>query len=214
MNASIRLFALLLAPLFASLASAHGPNTQPAPDAAIATESAATISGIVFDSIARAPLAGATVQLVAASDDGFGKSATSDAAGAFIFTGVPDGRYTIGFFHPMLDSLGLEPLLRTVAVEGGVRGLRVDLAIPSPARLRATICASASAVTSSSTPPSVVMGFVRNASDLAPVAGASVTGEWSEFSIGRGGIARTNPRRVAKTGDNGWFAICGVPSPG
>ena len=38
--------------------------------------------------------------------------------GRYTFTDIPDGRYRLGFIHPMLDSLGLEPMLRDVRVEG------------------------------------------------------------------------------------------------
>ena len=62
-----------------------------------------SIAGTVFDSLrTRAPLAGATVVLVERS-----RYATADARGRFRFDSVPDGHYTIGFMHPVLDSLDL-----------------------------------------------------------------------------------------------------------
>lgn len=68
----------------------------------------AAVSGIVRDGIARAPLVGAMVQLFGAdSGSRFGRSAVSDSLGRFTLADVPDGRYTLGFFHPMLDSLGV-----------------------------------------------------------------------------------------------------------
>ena len=53
-----------------------------------------------------------------------------------------------------------------------------------------------------------------DASDAAPSAGATVTGEWLEISIARGAIASRVPRLVATTTDRGWFALCNVPGPG
>ncbi|MEO7521138.1 MAG: carboxypeptidase regulatory-like domain-containing protein [Gemmatimonas sp.] len=170
------------------------------------------VFGIVHDSVARAPLAGAIVQLVATdSASNFGRTVVSDSGGQFGFGDVPDGRYTIGFFHPMLDSLGLEPMLRAVSVTGQ-RAQRTDLAVPSPARIRAAVCGSTAA--NGSGTGAVVLGVVRDAASGAPHTGAMVAGEWSELSFGAKGITSRSPRRVTTTGDGGWFALCNVPSPG
>jgi hypothetical protein len=155
-------------------------------------------------------LAGALVQLVAAdSNSRFGSTEVADSRGQFAFGNVPAGRYTIGFFHPMLDSLGLEPTLRAVSVHGD-QIVRVALSTPSPARIRAAICETSSAGKTAS----VVMGFVRDARTGAAVPGVKVVGEWVEVSIGRRGMERSTPRRVTTTRESGWFAICDVPSPG
>src|SRR5258708_8703231 len=113
------------------------------PDTAQRT-SGATVSGVVHDSIARMPLASAIVQLVATRGSAwFGRAAVSDSLGRFTLRDVPDGRYMIGFFHPMLDSLGLEPPVRDVVVDGP-QSVRADVAVPSPTRLRDAICGSRS----------------------------------------------------------------------
>ena len=177
---------------------------------ASAPASGAAVSGIVRDSISRMPLAGAMVQLVAADSQArAGRMAVADSLGRYALTDVPNGRYTLGFFHPMLDSLGLEPPLREVFVDDGLP-VRVDLGIPSPAKLRAAICAEPSTALSGA----VVIGVIRDARDGTPVAGAIVSGEWLELSFRREGIARRIPRLVATTGASGWFAICNLPSAG
>src|SRR5258708_26201130 len=150
----------------------------------------AAVKGVVRDSIAGAPLAGAIVQLVAADNRmSFGLTTISDSLGRFTLNDVPHGRYTIGFFHPMLDSLGIEPPLRDVHIDG-TQPVRADLGIPSPARLRAAICGRQSAPNSSA----LVVGTVRDARDGAPATGVSVTGEWLELAIRRGKVdRRTRP---------------------
>jgi hypothetical protein len=169
-----------------------------------------TVSGIVHDSIGRLPLSGATVQLLAADSlASIVRTTVSDSLGRFTLGDVPDGRYRLGFLHPMLDSLGVDPPLRAVHVDGR-RPVRADLGIPSPARLRAAICGSGSAPDSGA----VLVGVVRDARDRAPAAGVKVVGEWLELSLRAEGVVRRTPRLVATTGDNGWFAMCNVPRAG
>jgi hypothetical protein len=169
-----------------------------------------SISGVVRDSLARGPLAGAWVQFVEASRQAtVARTVITDSLGRFSFDGVPNGRYTIGFFHPLLDSLGVEPLLRQVTVSRG-RGARIELATPSPARLRSAICGARPG----SSTGGVVLGVLRDARTREPVAGASVTGEWLEVSFRPGAIDRQRGRVDATTESNGWFALCNVPARG
>lgn len=170
----------------------------------------ATISGAIRDSLANRPLADAVVQLADADPKGsYARSTTADSLGRFTFRDVPDGHYLIGFLHPALDSLGLEEPAREVYVRDG-RNVRIDLALPSALRLRAAICPNAAKSDSTG----IVVGFVRNAANSEPIAGAKVTGEWAEFTLTRVGLTRTVPRLVATTAPNGWFALCGVPAGG
>jgi hypothetical protein len=121
----------------------------------------ATIRGVVTDSMAGRPLAEATVQLVqAGTGDPNARTAVTDAQGRFAFAEVPEGRYLLGFLHPALDSLGLEPIAREVQV-AGQREVRADLAIPGPARLRSAFCGAEGGT------GGMVMGFVRAAEGRA-----------------------------------------------
>jgi len=197
-----------LAPFFliavlARVAAAQVPDTaHPA--------SGATVSGVVRDSIAHAPLAGATVQLVGAdSGTRFGRTASSDAFGRYTLANLPDGHYMIGFFHPMLDSLGVEPPLRPVSIEGQ-RPVHLDLASPSVGQVRSAVCGGSSNADSGA----IVVGTVRDARDRTPATGVAVTGEWLEMSFTRQGLVRRMPHLVATTGENGWFALCNVPAAG
>ena len=166
------------------------------------------VSGVVHDSIARAPLRAATVQLVATDNPTrIGRTASTDSMGHFAFGDVPDGRYLVGFFHPMLDSLGLEPVLREISVAEG-RPVRVDLAIPSGARLRAAVCGGAVERADSS---AVVIGIVRDVQGRLPAPGVRVSAEWVELVLTRERLDRRVPRINTTTAANGWFALCGVP---
>ena len=180
-----------------------------APDS-LRRASGATVSGVVHDSVARAPLAGAWVQLVASASVSRGaRTAMSDSLGRFAFDGVSDGRYTLGFFHPVLDSLGIEPPLREVRVSRG-QPIRADIAVPSPARMRAAICGA----TATPNAGAVVVGIVRSARERTPTAGATVTGEWHEISFQNGHVEHHRPRLVVTSAENGWFALCNVPKGG
>jgi hypothetical protein len=202
----IQAFRLIAIVVTASLCCAGASAAQSTPAAA-----GATISGVVYDSLAKAPLAGADVQLVAADNPAqLGPTATSDASGHYALTNVPDGRYKLGFFHPVLDSIGVDVPLRDVTVAGN-KSVRADLAIPSPGRIRAAVCGKTAAAADQG---ALVLGIVRDAGDGSPVAGVSVTGEWMEIAIDKGGMFRRMPTRTATTGDNGWFALCNVPSGG
>ena len=205
-NHRVQFLSLVILAFMAQVAGAQATaTTRVRADAAVL----ATVTGAVHDSLAKRPLASAEVQLVAADSGRFGKTVVSDAQGEFSFSDVPDGRYMLGFYHPMLDSLGLEPIAREVFVVGQ-RNMRADLAIPPPARLRAAICGPATPANSGG----VVVGIVRQAKDRKPAVGVTVAAEWIEYSIARGGVSRRTPRRVATSQASGWFAICNVPSPG
>lgn len=199
----MRIRPLILAMLFARAANAEAPDTT-------SNVTGASVSGIVRDSIAHAPLAGAVVQLVASDNPArFGRTANTDSTGRFVFNDVPDGSYTLGFFHPVLDSLGVEAPLKAVSV-AGQKSVETELAIPSPIRLRAAICGKPPKGDSSA----LIVGVVRDAATGTPASGVTVSGEWVEFSFRRTGIQRRVPRIVATTSENGWFAMCNVPSAG
>ena len=187
--------------LFAGSMEAQSPSPN--------SNSGATVSGAVFDSLARAPLPGAVVQIVAAdAPSRFERSVTADSLGRFVMGGVPDGAYAVGFFHPLLDSLGVEAPLKQVTVNGG-RPVRVDLAIPSPMRLKAAICKQS--VSDSS---AMITGVVRDSKTEAPASEVNVWGEWLELSIGTRGVSQSIQRVRAVTSDNGWFALCNLPASG
>lgn len=168
----------------------------------------AKISGVVTDSIAHTALKHATVQLVARDDPSKALSTEADSLGRYAFKDVPAGQYRLGFFHEMLDSLGIDPPLKEINVSE-TKPIEVDLGIPSAARIRTAICGAGSSNDSGA----AIIGFVRDSKGTA-APGVNVSGDWLEYGIGRGGITRRLARRTATTGDNGWYALCNVPSGG
>ncbi len=172
---------------------------------------AARVHGVVHDSLVGAPMAGAWVQLVAVGRQATrARTVISDSLGRFAFEGLADGRYLIGFFHPVLDSLGIEAPLRQVAVRRG-RSVQALLGTPSAERLRAAICASNANGPTGGT----VLGVVRDAQSRTALSGATVAGEWMEMTLRRGGaMTRRRGRLDAVTAENGWYALCDVPARG
>jgi Carboxypeptidase regulatory-like domain len=169
-----------------------------------------SVSGIVYDSVGGKPLADAAVQLVKADSlAAAARTAMTDSLGHFRINDVPAGHYLIGFLHPMTDSLGIEPKLRDVIVDGR-QAVRVDLAIPSPHTLRVALCGATVVADSEA----LIFGIVRTASDRAAADSAHVIARWVELSLGTGGLQRTTPRHEVLTHETGWYAICGAPVGG
>jgi hypothetical protein len=150
-------------------------------------------------------LPGAFVQVVGESPSTFVGTATADAFGEYAIANVPAGRYTIGFQHPLLDSLGIEAPVRAALVRDSSE-VRVDLAVPSPERLRRTLCAAS--------PGALIMGFVRDVRTNSAVDNANVTAEWLEYALGRTGVTATRPKRVSTSFPSGFYALCSMPAPG
>ena len=166
------------------------------------------VSGTVRDSASRAPLAGALVQLVSA-DPGITvtRATRSDPQGGYRIDSVPPGRYSVGFLHDRLDSLGMQAPVRLVTVREG-RVTRFDLVSPAARVLRATYCPG------QTTTGAVVIGVVRSASDRMPVANAEVVGEWLEFVMSGTALRRQQPALYARTADDGGYVLCNVPLEG
>ena len=170
---------------------------------------AQTVSGRVYDSVAKAPLAGATVQLLP-SIPGSAKpvETISDSVGRYTLTDVSPGKYVLGFYHAVLDSIGIEPPFVRIDVQSA-RGatLRTDLAVPGPAQIIAAVCGAPSSKDSAG----VVIGHLYDASTRTGIEGGSVVAEWRNFGVVSNKLRMSNPQVIATTARGGGFAICGVP---
>ena len=166
-----------------------------------------SVSGVVFDSVARRPLVGATVQVTGASGAVTGRtaSAVTDSAGRYAVSGLTPGRYVAGFFHDALDTLGLVGEPRAVTVADAEATL--NLATPSPRTIISTICGANSAGDSLG----LLIGHVHKTGTSTPLEGATVTVEWGETVIEKGSVRQRNMAADATSTGPGWFAMCDVP---
>jgi hypothetical protein len=159
------------------------------------------IDGTVFDSlVTRAPLRGAMVVLVER-----GRYATSNERGRFVFDSVPEGQYTVGFLHPVLDSLDM--YLAPVSVDMPHSGrAMVALATPSPATLYAALCPG-----TRDAETGVLIGRVHDVETGTPVPGAIVGTSWTEYALSAAGRENHRFGLTAKSDQQGAFRLCGVP---
>ncbi len=164
------------------------------------------VRGVVFDSVAGTPLAGAQVQIRSRDSALRVFSETTDSAGRYRIAGIPRGRYLIGFYHDALTALGLDTPLRAVDVASAA-SLTIDLAIPSAPVVRASLCAGDSA-----TPyAGMLAGFVRGAQGHEALAGAKVAVEWRAIAVDAPNVRAVWQHTVATVSTNGTYLACGVP---
>ena len=168
--------------------------------------SAQVVSGRIYDSVAKAPLPGATVQLVPGNPGAVQPAeATSDSLGRFAFSNVTPGSYTLGFYHAVLDSLGIDPPFIRIRVSD--QPVRTDLAVPGPTQILSAICGPRPPKDSAG----VVIGHLYDAATRQAIKGGQVSAEWYSVKLIDGKLVAANPRGTATTTSAGWFAICGVP---
>ncbi len=166
----------------------------------------ARVSGVVFDSVAARPLTGAIVQLVPAAERAVARSVQTDQSGSFAFDSLGAGRYLLGFFHPLLDSLGLAAPITVIDIR--VSGaMRVPLATPSARTLVTNLCGPRALADSTG----AFIGYVRSATDAMGRPKAQVRVSWSELVIAADGIRRTAPSVQGEASDAGGLALCGIP---
>ncbi len=185
------------------------------------------VSGVVYDSLAGAPLAGATVQWASPSDPNRTYTTQTDTAGRYRLPAVRVGRYLTGFFHPVVDALGVE-LPPTLVEIGGDTAVRVDLGTPGSARLLPALCgnnapagrvggATLGELLRPQRTAGALLGSVRDADTGEPVGGARVVATWTELQTAgdatQGATVRNVRRRVpVRARADGGFVACGLPA--
>ncbi len=164
-----------------------------------------SITGTVYDSVSRRHLSGAVVQLARLDRPSEGRTTRSQADGVFRFDSVGVGSWLLGFFHPSVDSLGIEaPMLRIVI--GDSTPVRAMLAIPSPRTILTSSCGADSAARG------MWVGRVRDARTSQPIDSASVVAQWSVITASGNTISRQTPGITVVTDASGAFGICGLPT--
>lgn len=168
------------------------------------------IRGVVFDSVAMRPLAGASVQAIDITKPTAAHAATSDSLGRFELPDLAAGVWVVAAMHPRLDSLGLDQIRSSVTVVGGMISSTV-VAVPNAQRLARLVCGEPTVPGDTS---GFLVGTIRSAAaDRAPVAG-SVRIEWLELSVTPQGFIRTRETRTAASGADGRYLACDLPAGG
>nr|MCU0618220.1 hypothetical protein [Gemmatimonadaceae bacterium] len=169
------------------------PPVRSAPD---------TVRGVVFDSLAGAPLAQAFVLAEPA-----GVSVPTDSLGRFtVVSDAPVQRLTV--YHEALDEIGLGAIVLSRPTDGA-RWTDVTVATPSLATIWRTVCR---ADVPNDVNRGVLVGSVRLADDRTRVSGAGITAQWEAI------LPRTRLRqaeqRDTRSDSTGSYALCGVPAQG
>ncbi len=200
---------------------------RPAPaNAAVAPSPAQTLvrlAGMVYDSVAGAPLSEASLQLVLERDPANARNAFSNKDGLFTVDSLVPGVYLLGVFHPRVDAMGMDQFVRrldlsapasrdsTLASATTTRAtISVDIALPSAATLIAATCGDSTVAEEGG----MFRGVLRRATASRPGTPGMVRVQWSEIMVSNAGVQSTNPLRRVRTDAQGTFVVCGVPPGG
>lgn len=181
------------------------PAVRPAASQNPAPTTGRAIRGTVFDSIAASPLHGAAIQVVAVHSTQAPWTTTTDSAGRYRVSGLPAGQYTVGFYHDALTTLGLDAVTRTIDLAADTVAM-VDLAIPSSAMVRALRCGQ-----SDEYAQGMLVGFVRDAENQAPIARTKVMVHWRAFALDSANYRVVDERSPATVEADGAFLVCNLP---
>lgn len=181
------------------------PTSRPVdvPRRAAVVEGHPTLSGVVYDSLHDEPVRGATVIIAGSTHQ-----AVTDSNGfyKFLVDSLPEGTVVVGFFMPSMDSLGIAPPARQIALRHGQSAV-LDLGTPSMRTVLRVICRD-----SAMEGRGLMLGVVRDADTDAPLAGALVVVMWSELNVGTSTLAKL-PKAVHATVDQrGSYRVCGIPN--
>ena len=168
----------------------------------------ATIEGTVYDSLSHGPLRDAAVSFVATDARTTSYNARSDSSGHYVLQNVRPGAYLVGFMHPLLDSLGIEPPIHRITISAGSPTMHVDLAVPGGLQIHDAICGAPAKGDSSG----IFVGHVQDALTRELASGATVTAQWATYRVANGRLGESWPTLVATTTPDGWFAFCGLPA--
>jgi len=186
----------------AALLAAAAPLAAQGPTTA-ARRAVAGLRGTVYDSLVTdQTLIGAEVFL-----EGTSAITRTDAKGNYAFTGLPAGKYVVGFGHPALDSLGITLPVREVELAAGTTAV-LPLTTPSLRTIFPRVCNTPLTERSG-----LVIGRITDADADTAVAGAFVEAEWTAFILQRGVTPKNTVQTArAETDASGRYFLCGIPT--
>lgn len=159
-----------------------------------------SIGGVVHDSL----LTAGVLAEVEVWIDGTTLTARTDRAGRFRFDSVPAGRHRVAFVHPALDAQRIGTPVATVDVTAGAHA-EVRLVTPAAPAVHAALCP-----TEREPGTGLLLGLVAGPGTQGAVA--DLMASWMVYTIGQGGM-RQEPRELAvRSGEDGAFRLCGVPT--
>lgn len=165
-----------------------------------------SVVGVVYDSLADAPLADADVQLLSDGPGARVYDARTDSSGHFTLAAVEAGSYLAGFFHPRVDSLGIDLPPTRILVSAGVP-TALHLATPSRQTLIAAFCPP----DSSPVLGGLLLGAVRDAESGDRLSYAMVSVQWSELAFQDSSLATVRRSGMIPTTADGRFAVYRLP---
>jgi hypothetical protein len=175
-----------------------------------AQRAAGSLDGTIRERVGTRSVRAAVVSLVDYdSESSRTITAHPDAQGRFRFDSLPAGRYLIQVAVPTLDSLEISlPAERVEIAEG--KTTRFDAPLPSGSKLRDAVCHGLRL----GEEKVAVAGHATNADTGEPLVGAEIAAAWVHNFIDRNTQAIVTQRRSAsaRTGANGEYRMCGVPS--
>lgn len=165
-----------------------------------AVQAQGSIRGSVIDSLrSGGPVEGAPVVLMGAN-----RRTVTEQGGRFEFTDLAPGTYTVAYWAPWLDSLGLPALQRQVQVRGS-RAERVTLSTPSRATVQRAVCGDVL-----TDEQGILIGEVRDG-EGNPGAGIGVFARWLETVIQGREVAQGTMAAADTATAAGSYVLCGVP---
>jgi hypothetical protein len=170
------------------LASESGP---------VARAGAAVVEGIVWDSVARAPLAGARVFL-----SGTGVETLTAADGSYRLEAPAAGTYAISFGHPALGALARVVSPRAVTAVTNAT-TRADLAVPAPERVAAALCPAAA--------PGPFHGVVTGRVTGVGADTVAVRATWVRSARATLAVSYSSNWTEGRPDAAGVYVLCGVP---
>lgn len=172
--------------------------------ARLASTELGAVRGVVYDSLIRAPLAGAHVWIIGTS-----ASAITDDAGRFRLDSLQPGRAVIAFEHAELDSVGLSTNIKRIDIIAG-RPVTIELDVPSHTTMYRTACGAGGAA-HAARDSGVVFGMVEDVGRHARLSGARVVVSWVAARVGQARVEVTRPGVTVMTDSLGNYYACGIP---